>query len=110
MVSSDMARTTVLDATVVIHLVKANRLDLMGSREGWSFVVADQVVEEVRYPEQAEALAPPPEVGAQRWNGDGTDAAGGIGDSGCVPLGPRTRTSPSGHHSNEPSLNTVSDC
>ncbi len=42
-----MARTVVLDATVVIHLAKAERLDLLGSLEGWVFVVPDQVVEEV---------------------------------------------------------------
>jgi len=51
------ARTVVVDATVVIHLAKAGRLDLLGAMEGWLFVVPDQVVEEVTYPEQAAALA-----------------------------------------------------
>lgn len=45
-----------LDATVVIHLAKSGRLDLLGSLEGWAFVVPDQVVEEVTYPDQAAAL------------------------------------------------------
>jgi predicted nucleic acid-binding protein len=50
-------RVGVVDATVVIHLAKARRLDLLGALDGWDFVVPDQVVEEVTYPEQAAALA-----------------------------------------------------
>lgn len=53
----DAAKTVVVDATVVIHLAQAGRLDLLGALAGWSFVVPDQVVEEVIYPEQAAALA-----------------------------------------------------
>ncbi len=49
-------RTVVLDATVVISLAKAGRLGLLGTLPGWLFVVPDQVVEEVTYPDQAEAL------------------------------------------------------
>jgi len=50
-------RVVVVDATVVIHLAKAGRLDLLGALEGWDFVVPGQVVEEVTYAEQAAALA-----------------------------------------------------
>jgi predicted nucleic acid-binding protein len=56
----------VVDATVVIHLAKARRLDLLGALEGWDFVVPDQVVEEVSYPDQAEALARALEAGHLR--------------------------------------------
>jgi len=49
-------RTVVVDTTVIIYLAKANRLDLLGSLQGWDFVVPDQVVEEVTYPEQVAAL------------------------------------------------------
>jgi predicted nucleic acid-binding protein len=49
--------TVVVDATVIIHLAKAGKLHLLGSLERWHFVVPDQVVEEVSYPEQAAALA-----------------------------------------------------
>jgi predicted nucleic acid-binding protein len=50
-------KVVVVDATVIIHLTKAGRLDLLGTLEGWDFVVPDQVVEEVTYAEQAAALA-----------------------------------------------------
>lgn len=60
------ARTVVVDATVVIHLANAGRLDLLGSLEGWDFVAPDQVVEEVIYPEQAAALARALDVGHLR--------------------------------------------
>lgn len=49
-------RTVVVDATVVISLAKVGRLGLLGTLPGWLFVVPDQVVEEVTYPDQAEAL------------------------------------------------------
>lgn len=49
-------RTVVVDTTVVINLIKAGRLDLLGVMKGWEFVVPDQVVEEVTYPEEAGAL------------------------------------------------------
>jgi len=52
----ETSRTVVLDATVVIHLAQAGRLNLLGSLSEWVFVVPDQVVEEVSYPTQAEAL------------------------------------------------------
>jgi predicted nucleic acid-binding protein len=56
----------VVDATVVIHLAKAQRLDLLGALEGWDFVVPDQVAEEVSYPDQTEALARALEAGHLR--------------------------------------------
>jgi len=49
-------RTVVVDATVIIHLAKAGRLDILNTLAGWEFAVPDQVVEEVTYPEQAAAL------------------------------------------------------
>ena len=52
-----VTRTVVVDATVVIHLAKAGRLDLLGSLQGWDFVVPDQDGEEVSCPDQAQALA-----------------------------------------------------
>jgi len=48
--------TVVLDATAVIHLAGADRLDVLGAIGDHDFVVPDQVVEEVTYPEQAGAL------------------------------------------------------
>jgi predicted nucleic acid-binding protein len=56
LVPPDTMKTVVMDATVVIHLAKAARFDLLGSLKGWDFVVPDQVVEEVTYPEQAAAF------------------------------------------------------
>jgi predicted nucleic acid-binding protein len=47
---------TVVDASVLINLIHVNRLDLLGSLEGFEFVVTDQTIEEVQYPEQAAAL------------------------------------------------------
>ena len=58
--------TVVLDATVVIHLAQADRLDLLGAMEGYVFVVPDQVVEEVIYPEQAAILEQALEAGHLR--------------------------------------------
>ncbi len=46
-----------MDATVVIHLANAGRVDLLGAMARWEFVVPDQVVEEITRPDQAEALA-----------------------------------------------------
>lgn len=48
--------TVVLDTTVVINLANAGRLEMLGRIEGYAFVVPDQVVEEVSYPEQEKAL------------------------------------------------------
>lgn len=48
--------TVVVDATVVINLANAGRLDLLGSLAGWDFVVPDEVVEEIKRPHQKAAL------------------------------------------------------
>jgi len=48
----------VLDASVVINLIHAGRLDLLGRIQGYEFVVPEQVIAlEVTYPEQATALS-----------------------------------------------------
>ncbi len=57
MPTPEPTRTVVVDATVVIHLTRAGRLHVLGAIKGYVFVVPDQVVEEVTYPEQATALA-----------------------------------------------------
>jgi predicted nucleic acid-binding protein len=57
-VSGKVGRTVVLDASVVINLIHAGRLDLLGKIEGYEFVVPEQVIAlEVTYPEQVQALA-----------------------------------------------------
>ncbi|HXG43405.1 MAG TPA: hypothetical protein VNJ71_01470 [Gemmatimonadales bacterium] len=62
--SGGAARTVVLDASVVINLIHAGRLDLLGRIAGYEFVVPEQVIEvEVTYPEQAQALAAAVEAG-----------------------------------------------
>jgi predicted nucleic acid-binding protein len=59
-----VGRTVVLDASVVINLIHAGRLDLLGKIEGYEFVVPEQVIAlEVTYPEQAQALAAALEAG-----------------------------------------------
>jgi len=63
-VSGGAARTVVLDASVVINLIHAGRLDLLGKIAGYHFVVPDQVIAlEVTYPREAEALAAALEAG-----------------------------------------------
>jgi predicted nucleic acid-binding protein len=49
-------RNVAVDATVLINLIQAGRLDILGALEGWRFVVPDQVVEEVSHSEQAAVL------------------------------------------------------
>lgn len=62
--SGEAVRTVVLDASVVINLIHAGRLDLLGKIEGYEFVVPDQVIAlEVTYPEQAKALSAALEAG-----------------------------------------------
>jgi predicted nucleic acid-binding protein len=59
-----VGRTVVLDASVVINLIHAGRLDLLGKIEGYEFVVPEQVIAlEVTYPEQAQALSAALEAG-----------------------------------------------
>jgi len=63
-VSGKVGRTVVLDASVVINLIHAGRLDLLGKIEGYEFVVPEQVIAlEVTYPEQAQALSAALEAG-----------------------------------------------
>jgi len=64
--ASGPANTVILDATVVIHLARAGRLGLLGRVEGYEFVVTEQVVNEVTYPEQAAALRTALEAGHLR--------------------------------------------
>lgn len=64
----------IVDATVVIHLAKAGRLDLLGSLDRWTFVVPEQVVGEVTYPSQAAALADALQIGHLRRESS-TDSA-----------------------------------
>jgi predicted nucleic acid-binding protein len=62
--SGSGARTVVLDASVVINLIHAGRLDLLGKIDGYEFVVPEQVIAlEVTYPEQAKALSAALEAG-----------------------------------------------
>ncbi len=56
-VPQEPGETVVVDATVIIHLAKAEHLALLGCVKGWAFVVPDQVVAEVTYADQAAALA-----------------------------------------------------
>lgn len=54
----DVTSTTVVvaDTSVLINFIHVRRLDLFGALKGFRFVVAEQVVEEVTRPEQAEEL------------------------------------------------------
>lgn len=62
--SGGAVRTVVLDASVVINLIHACRLDLLAKIEGYEFVVPEQVIElEVTYPDQAKALSAALEAG-----------------------------------------------
>jgi predicted nucleic acid-binding protein len=65
---SDPGTTPIVavDATVVVNLVRAGRLDLLGTVRDLEFVVPDEVVEEVSYPNQAAALARAFEAGHVR--------------------------------------------
>ncbi len=49
-------RTVVVDASVLINLIHVKRLDLFGKLGGFEFVVPEQVVEEVKYPDQVTVL------------------------------------------------------
>lgn len=56
--ASGPLRTVVLDASVLINLIHAGRLDLLAKIEGYEFVVPEQVVAlEITYPDQARVLA-----------------------------------------------------
>lgn len=53
---SGPTRIVAVDASVLINLIRAGRLDLLHAIEGLQFVVPEQVVEEISRPEQASAL------------------------------------------------------
>ena len=62
--SGGVGRTVVLDASVVINLIHASRLDLLGKIEGYNFVLPEQVIAlEVTYAEHARALGEALEAG-----------------------------------------------
>ena len=55
--SGEEDRTTVaVDASVLINLIQAGRLDLLSAIRRWVFLVPDQAAEEVSYPEHAAVL------------------------------------------------------
>lgn len=57
MSAAGATRNVAVDATVLINLIQAGRLEILGALEGWRFGVPDQVVEEVSDREQAAVLA-----------------------------------------------------
>lgn len=55
--NGEEGRTTVaVDASVLINLIQAGRLDLLSAIRRWVFLVPDQAAEEVAYPEHAAVL------------------------------------------------------
>lgn len=57
MAAPDRTRIVVTDATVLINLIHVDRLHLLGSLSGYTFVIPPEVEAEVRIPAQAAALA-----------------------------------------------------
>lgn len=53
---SDGSRTVALDASVLINLIEARRMDVLEVLAEWRFVAPDQVVEEIQRPEQVAIL------------------------------------------------------
>jgi predicted nucleic acid-binding protein len=53
---SSIVRVVVTDKNIVINLIHIGRLDLLGKLPPYSFVVPEEVVKEVREPQQAQAL------------------------------------------------------
>src|SRR5271167_4136016 len=53
---SPIVRVVVTDTNILINLLHIGRLDLLGKLPPYSFVVPEEVVKEVREPEQAHAL------------------------------------------------------
>ena len=49
-------KIVVSDTTLIINLIHASMLCLLGAIPGYFFVVPDEVVEEVTYPDQAQSL------------------------------------------------------
>lgn len=53
---SSIVRVVVTDTNILINLIHIGRLDLLGKLPPLSFVVPEEVIKEVREPEQAQAL------------------------------------------------------
>lgn len=53
---SSMVRVVVTDTNILINLTHIGRLDLLGKLPPYSFVVPEEVVKEVKEPQQAQAL------------------------------------------------------
>jgi predicted nucleic acid-binding protein len=53
---SSIVRVVVTDTNILINLLHIGRLDLLGQLPPYSFVVPEEVVKEVRDPQQAQAL------------------------------------------------------
>lgn len=52
----DRERRVALDSSVLINFLRVDRLDLLATLPGYEFVVPEQVVLEITYPEQAPVL------------------------------------------------------
>lgn len=52
----ESCRTVVVDTNILINLLHVDRLDLLGQIPGYVFVVPEDVVKEVKYPDQAQRL------------------------------------------------------
>jgi predicted nucleic acid-binding protein len=61
---SSTRRIVVTDANVLINLIHVKALSLLGSLDGYEFLLVEEVVAEITVPEQAEALA---EAIANSW-------------------------------------------
>ena len=53
---SSIVRVVVTDTNILINLIHIGRLDLLGKLPPYSFVVPEEVIKEVREPQQAQAL------------------------------------------------------
>src|SRR5260221_13632079 len=53
---SSIVRVVVTDTNILINLIHIGRLDLLGKLPSYSFVVPEEVVREVREPQQAQSL------------------------------------------------------
>jgi predicted nucleic acid-binding protein len=53
---SQIVRVVVTDTNILINLIHIGRLDLLGKLASYSFVIPEEVVKEVREPNQANAL------------------------------------------------------
>lgn len=53
---SPIVRVVVTDTNILINLIHIGRLDLLGKLPPYSFVVPEEVIKEVREPQQAQAL------------------------------------------------------